>query len=406
ALAAFNICGDFSTFIDEVMRDIVKALHIPPPRVGDTGSKFLTEILQAGANLVVGFLNWAIGGAINILIGTAKVVLAPVLQAIATVSSVLAMASQVLGAIRPWTVRLIPEKASLHMSVAPESERNIVEAVVDLGGLSEWPAALVSCAALVDVKLPELKPIGANVTWTVRSVPAGLAVDEFHRDALVADPAGGKADLWLRMGTETATQHKDGEAGTGLVDVSVDIRRTEFQKLKDAMVELALSLFKGLPAPVVGILERLLRAPIESIMEEVVKLVDEHGTVSVVVTYHGTPGPTPTPSIPPVGGGLTGTWTGIARSHFGDTAAFTVDLVQTGNKVTGDLHIPTANCNKEAKVSGTVSGSSINFGVVQGDTSSTFSGTVSGNSMSGTWESPSGPVCRSDYGTWEASKTG
>jgi hypothetical protein len=407
-LVASTACGSFGTFISEVIADVLKALHIPPPRIGDTGSDLLNQILQAGASLVVGFLNWAIEGIVKITIGAAKAALAPILNAIASVSSILAIASQVLGAIRPWSVRLIPELATFHGSVGGARSTDTVQAVVDLGGLTEWPPELEACAGLVGVKLPPLKPIGAPVTWTVRSVPAGLAKDDHHDDTLLNDPLGGKAELRLQAATETVQEHEHGQERTGLVDVSVDIRRNEFKDLKTVMVQLATGLLSGLPDLVRGTAERLLKAPIDAVAEEIVKLVDEHGTVSVAVTSHGPPGPTPTPSFsipPPIGGGLTGTWSGIATSHFGDTAAFTVDLVQTGSQVTGDLHIPTAICNKEAKVSGTVNGSAITFGVVEGDTSSTFTGTVSGTSMSGTWQSPAGPVCRSDYGTWEASKT-
>lgn len=114
----------------------------------------------------------------------------------------------------------------------------------------------------------------------------------------------------------------------------------------------------------------------------------------------------PIPSVSPAGGGLTGTWTGTVRSHFGDTAAFTVELIQVGPKVTGSLHIPTAVCNKESTVSGTVAGNQVNFGATHGEITATFTGTVSGKAMFGPWESPAGSTCRADNGTWEASKAG
>jgi hypothetical protein len=408
ALAAFNPCGDFSNFISEVMGDVIKALHIPPARIGDTGSTFLNQLLQTGANLVVNFLNWAIGGVITILVGGVRAALKPILDAIASVSSVLAIASQILGALRPWAVRLVPEQTSVHKSVGGNVVTDPIQAIVDLGGLTEWPPALMGCAKLVNVTLPPLKPIGAPVTWTVLSVPAGLATDEHHDPALLEDPVGGKAELRLRTGPETLEEHEKGKEGTGLVNVKADIRRSEFKDLKDAMVGLATSLLAGLPDLVRGTAQRLLKAPIDAVMEEVVSLADEHGSVSVAVTYHGPPGPSPSPSISIAAGGLTGTWAGTAHSHFGDNAGFTVELQQTGSKLSGQLHIPSAICNKEATVSGTVSGSNLNFGVSQGaDLTATFTGTVSSNNtaMSGTWQSPAGGSCRSDYGTWEATKT-
>jgi hypothetical protein len=138
-------CGAFSNLINEVVSDVLKAVQIPPPRVGDTGSTLLNQILQAGATLTVGFLNWAIGGVIKIAGGAAKVALKAVLDPIAKAAGLVAVVSQVVSALRPWAVKIKPEQDTVHRSVDDKIFYDKVTAVVDLQGLKEWPTDRGRC---------------------------------------------------------------------------------------------------------------------------------------------------------------------------------------------------------------------------------------------------------------------
>jgi hypothetical protein len=77
--------------------------------------------------------------------------------------------------------------------------------------------------------------------------------------------------------------------------------------------------------------------------------------------------------------------------------ALTIDWQQSGSTLSGKITFtdPAATLN----VNGTVQGSTINFATV-GVPTITFSGTVSGNSMSGTYQEAA-----SGGGNWNASKT-
>ncbi|MCA1847178.1 MAG: hypothetical protein LC792_29100 [Actinobacteria bacterium] len=103
--------------------------------------------------------------------------------------------------------------------------------------------------------------------------------------------------------------------------------------------------------------------------------------------------------------GLSGTWSGtyqqtspIADSGT-DSGTFTLNWQQSGSNVTGGISIPGACSN--CPISATVNGSTVSFGVVALG-AITYTGTVSGNSMSGTYATPDS----STKGTWKASKTG
>ena len=109
----------------------------------------------------------------------------------------------------------------------------------------------------------------------------------------------------------------------------------------------------------------------------------------------------PTSTVPPAsssGGSsttqtsddLSGKWAGRYGGTF--TGTFQLNWQQTGSKLHGTIALSTSGT---VPVNGTVDGDSIRFGTV-GSTAVTYTGTVSGNSMSGTYNTPSGG------GNWSA----
>jgi hypothetical protein len=112
-----------------------------------------------------------------------------------------------------------------------------------------------------------------------------------------------------------------------------------------------------------------------------------------------TPGVSHTPSqasssVPaPAGADLSGTWSGQYSGTFSGT--FTLNWQQSGSTLSGTIDLSTGGTDT---INGTVNGSSIQFGTV-GSAAITYTGTVSGNSMSGTYKTPAGG------GSWSAHKT-
>jgi hypothetical protein len=103
------------------------------------------------------------------------------------------------------------------------------------------------------------------------------------------------------------------------------------------------------------------------------------------------------------GGGSTaaldGKWNGnwTANSNAG-SGTFAVTFNQSGSSLDGTLSI-SVSCLDGAKVTGTVNGSSIDFGSVQGQCQVDYTGKVNGDQMSGTYSASGVPG-----GTWKASK--
>ncbi|PZS33861.1 MAG: hypothetical protein DLM58_06975 [Pseudonocardiales bacterium] len=92
---------------------------------------------------------------------------------------------------------------------------------------------------------------------------------------------------------------------------------------------------------------------------------------------------------------IAGDWTGtFANSTTGQTGTFAVTFSRQGETITGHI---TINGGGSGTINGTLSGNKITFGTITGSTT-TFDGSFSGNSMSGTYKAGA------DNGTWMATR--
>jgi hypothetical protein len=96
-------------------------------------------------------------------------------------------------------------------------------------------------------------------------------------------------------------------------------------------------------------------------------------------------------------GALSGKWSGHYSGSFNGT--FTVRWRQSGSRLHGTIHL--SNPGNTMPINGRVNGSAISFGTV-GSTAITYSGTVSGDSMSGSYKVHT--TSGASGGPWSASK--
>lgn len=96
-------------------------------------------------------------------------------------------------------------------------------------------------------------------------------------------------------------------------------------------------------------------------------------------------------------GALAGTWNGQYSGSYSGT--FTLNWQQNSSKLSGTIQL--SDPAGTLPIHGTVAGGSINFGTV-GSMAITYTGSVSGNSMSGNYQVHS--ANGSQNGTWSASK--
>jgi hypothetical protein len=101
-------------------------------------------------------------------------------------------------------------------------------------------------------------------------------------------------------------------------------------------------------------------------------------------------------SVPAALSALSGTWHGQYTGSYSGT--FVLSWQQSGATLTGTIALSTAGAT--VPIHGMVSGSAINFGTV-GSSAITYTGSVSGNSMSGNYQVAG---AAGGSGTWTASK--
>jgi hypothetical protein len=99
----------------------------------------------------------------------------------------------------------------------------------------------------------------------------------------------------------------------------------------------------------------------------------------------------------PTGADLSGTWDGSYDGAYKGT--FTLDWQQAGTKLTGTIELP--SLGGSVPINGTVAGDTIKFGTV-GSTNIQYSGSVSGDSMSGSYKVLTGGG--SVGGSWKANR--
>jgi hypothetical protein len=110
--------------------------------------------------------------------------------------------------------------------------------------------------------------------------------------------------------------------------------------------------------------------------------------------------PTPaaaSPTSASTASGVSGTWTGQYSGSYSGT--FTLSWQQTGSQLSGTIHLSFPDTDEH--ITGAVNGGSISFGTV-GSAAITYSGTVSGNSMSGTYQVHD---TQGSGGPWSATKS-
>ena len=93
-------------------------------------------------------------------------------------------------------------------------------------------------------------------------------------------------------------------------------------------------------------------------------------------------------------GSLTGTWSGTYGGAYHGT--FTLHWTQSKSRLTGTIKLSSVG---RTNITGSVRGSTIRFGTVGNANAITYSGSVSGKSMSGTYKTGGAG------GSWSAHKT-
>lgn len=296
-----GICSDVTKSIFDAVDKLFAKIHIPPGKVGNTGSSFLNGVLQGLTDVVVGSLNFVIDAARTLIVNGIKYLLDQVLSVVAEVAAAAALIGNFVSAVRPWKLDLTPEARTTTKGIEPERVYDSVTAkAILIGPTDDWPDWFVDCSKTAGVTLPSLLPVDAGVVWKVSVLSAGLMTeseDQIPKETkLHKDASGGViARLGLVAGTESAAQAKSGQPQSGTVTLSATARRDQITDLRktlvDAVNDLAGRVLVVVPAIIRDYLLKLVAEAADSSSDQLASLLDASAETTITVSYHGPPEP-------------------------------------------------------------------------------------------------------------------
>ena len=396
-------CSAVQGFVDMVLDKMFALLKVNPADVSSYLSGKIGGVVGAVVGTVGGFIasfwNHAVDLAEQAVKNVLKALTQPILTIIAAVIGGLGIITTIVSYLKVWKLPVTADPALNRFSVDPAGPRSgaFTVAVDPDAEITDWPTQMVDCANVIKVKLPTLSRAGAPVTWTIGGDP-GAATSTQLTGSLDTDL---KQTMTYQTGHESAKLAATGAIEGLSLEVTVKVRRTEVDQLRDLVEGYVIGQLPDIAAPVVRpILDTYLSWALSFL--DILTAVTGHDTI--VVTHH-VPKPSPSPSPTPSGcsSGTTGpipagTYTGpitatlISALHLpqdpgkygspgGGTATVVgmVTLVSDGATVKGTIHAA-GSSNSHVGLKDSVTVVSIGSGSLNG----TISGPATGPVVKGT----------------------
>lgn len=284
-----SVCEQFQSFVTDSINKVFDAIGRLPNVSGDS---IFTDIL----NGVIDVLNLGKDALRYFVVNGTKLLLKPVVDAVAAVAGVVAIATFAVKTVLPWTGEILPEPGAPTLGTSPVEGRWTLN--MRSLGPQEWPAQVEGCARAAGVTLPNLKPTDADVAWQVISQQPGVLVEPGAADTRVS--AEGTATMAYRTVVEPPDVAAGKEQYDGTVRVRATVHRTDLGRFTDTLLKLFLGY---LPAALPGIVKTTIANLLRPILTEA---LDKLGSIRDVTVmgflfpiYHEKEEETPTPSPSP-----------------------------------------------------------------------------------------------------------
>jgi hypothetical protein len=277
-------CSTLTNWVSEVIArvfDAVGRLQAPSLETGLGG--FLDGIVNTIGRVVAAGVNFVIDAAHFVLENGLRVAIAPVMAIVARIAGIVGTLSQVASLVRPWAPSLTAEPSSVSRAVAPASgSPGQFTLTVDLGGFTEWPAAMADCAAQAGAPLPPLKPAGNPVTWQITEADL---IERGEMDTALREDATAVAHF--RSAQEPPFDNP--RPGEAYVRAKATVQRDDTRQLQQLFAELIHEGVSQLVPPVGGLIAPPVWALLQPIVAEAFSalehLRDQHAVVYLHVTY-------------------------------------------------------------------------------------------------------------------------
>ncbi|WP_322755916.1 hypothetical protein [Frankia sp. Cas3] len=298
APAGTSVCEQFQGFVPNTIEKVFTAIgHI---ELVDFNGNVLHDIFAFIRNRVADVGNLALDTVHFIVVNGVQLAVGPVLNGIAAVASVLAVASNIVLVLQPWTSatqpdpRILTRDTSTHPGTLTLTMRGVT-------GANDWPTEISGCARASGVDLPSLQPRDGDLTWTI------VAQDPMPMITKIREDGKLHTDGTATMGYETIPEPpeiQDGEVlynGSATVDTAV--HRKDLDQLEDLVKG---QIYRFVPAAVDqvfgGAIRDLVDPQIHRLLAPLTTLRDMTVRSTLRLNYHdpetstrkpGTPGAPP-----------------------------------------------------------------------------------------------------------------
>lgn len=290
-----SVCEQFQSFVTDSINKVFEAIGRLP---SVSGGSIFADIL----NGVIDVLNLGKDALRYFLVSGTKVLLKPVIDAIAAVASVVALAAFAVKTVLPWTGEILPEPGVPTLGTSPVE--GLWTLTLRSPGPQEWPVQIEGCARWAGVTLPSLKPRDADVAWQVISQQPRALVEPGAADGKVT--AAGTATMRWRTTVEPADVASGREQYDGAVRVRATVHRTDLGRFTETLLRLFLAFLpSALPQLVKDIIANLLRPILTEAIDKLSSIRDLAVVGHLFPIYHEKEEtPTPSPSPSPAGEGF------------------------------------------------------------------------------------------------------
>jgi hypothetical protein len=295
-----SVCEQFQSFVTDSINKVFDAIGRLPNVSGDS---IFADIL----NGVINVLNLGKDALRYFVVEGTKVLLKPVVDAVAAVAGVVALAAFAVKTVLPWTGEILPEPGVPTLGTAPVEGRWTL--TLRSPGPQEWPKQIEGCARAAGVTLPSLKPNEADVGWRVVSQQPKVLVAPGAAETKVS--SAGTATLAYQTMVEPPEVAAGKEQYDGHVRVRATVHRTDLGRFSATLLKLFLGYLPAfLPDLVKQTIAKLLRPRLTEALDKLGSIRDLAVVGFLFPIYHveeetPTPSPSPpTPSPSPAGQGF------------------------------------------------------------------------------------------------------
>lgn len=266
-----QVCGNIKTFVNAVIQRVLSVLD--SARTATT-IPILSQI-AAGVTGVIQF-------GLNVVTKAVEIVIAPVMGVLKSIAAAVAIASNLIGTITPWTVAIRAEPNRTRLGVGA-FETISGDVLINAGGADDvaWPPIVTGCAEALGLSVPSRTSAGAPVEVTVHN-PANLVLVELAEEERILDDSGNLTILYV-----TTNEPEDvalrGQEMTGVVYLNASVDRDDLRQFSERLIDLLLA---ELPTIIANVLRDLTQSLVNELREKILELTRVRSSALMFVTYH------------------------------------------------------------------------------------------------------------------------